>query len=61
MTRRLAWSYESLGDRNRARQIHEANLQEARDTGNSYTEAMTLSLLSRWPMREGRLDDASTC
>jgi predicted ATPase/class 3 adenylate cyclase len=58
VTRRLAWSYERLGDRDRAREIHEANLEEARAAGNRYTEATTLSVLSRYHIRAGRLDEA---
>ena len=57
-TRYLAWAYERLGDRERARRIHEDRLEQARRAGNRYSEARTLSTLSRYAIHDGRLDEA---
>ena len=56
--RRLAWSYEELGDRDRARALHEDNLRRARATGDEFVEARSLGVLGSYLLDEGRVDDA---
>jgi len=57
--RRVAWAYESLGDREHARQLHEANLQRARALGNEQNiEAQSLGVLATYALDEGRLHEA---
>jgi predicted ATPase len=57
-TRKLAWMYESLGDRESARAMHEDNLLRARAAGNEHTVASTLSVLARYAIRDGRVEHA---
>ena len=57
-TRKLAWTYESLGDSERARAMHEENLLRARAVGNEHMVASTLGALARYAIRDGRTEDA---
>ena len=57
-TRKLAWTYESLGDRERARAMHEANLLRARAERNEHEVALTLGPLARYAIRDGRVEEA---
>jgi predicted ATPase/class 3 adenylate cyclase len=56
--RRLAWSYEELGDLERARAIQEEMLRRARASGDEFLEAKALSALAQYALDEGRVDDA---
>ena len=60
MSRNLAGTYESLGDRQRARALYEDNLDRARATSNERMEATTLGALATIALEEGRLDDADS-
>jgi predicted ATPase/DNA-binding SARP family transcriptional activator len=60
VTRHLAWAYAELGDRGRARQLHEANLARARATGNDRITASTLGALAQGAIEDGRMEDAVT-
>ncbi len=58
-TRRVAWAYENLGDRNRARELHEENLRRARALGNEENmEAQSLGVLATYALDDGRVDEA---
>jgi predicted ATPase/class 3 adenylate cyclase len=57
-SRRLAWSYEELGDLPRARRIHEENVRRARDQGDEFIEARSLSVLGTYHLEEGRVEPA---
>jgi len=57
--RRLAWSYEELGDRERARALHEDVLVRARVAGDAFIEARTLGTLAQYVLDEGRVDGAT--
>jgi predicted ATPase len=57
-TRRLAWSYESLGDLDRARAIHEENVHRARAVGDVFVEARTLATLGQYRLEAGDIDGA---
>jgi predicted ATPase/class 3 adenylate cyclase len=57
-TRMVAWMHNELGDRKRAREVHEANLEQARALGNRGLEATTLGALASYAVDEGRIDDA---
>jgi predicted ATPase/class 3 adenylate cyclase len=56
--RRLAWSYEELGDLERARALQEEILRRARASGDEFLEAKALSALAQYALDEGRVDDA---
>ncbi len=57
-TRKLAWMYESLGDRESARAMHEDNLLRARAARNEHVVALTLDVLARYAIRDGRVEHA---
>jgi non-specific serine/threonine protein kinase len=57
-TRRLAWMYEELGDRERAETIHRENLREARAIGDETTEAQSVAVLGQYALDDGRVDEA---
>jgi tetratricopeptide (TPR) repeat protein len=59
-TRRLAWSYEELGDREHARVLYGAMLRRARATGDPFIEAKCLGVLAQSAAEEGQLDRAVT-
>jgi predicted ATPase len=59
-TRLLAWSYDALGDRQRARLLHEENLRRARAAGNLPIVATTLGALASYATDEGRAADAAS-
>jgi len=56
-SRRLAWSYEELGDLERARQIQEDILRRARATDDEALEAKALEVLAMYSLDDGRVDD----
>ena len=56
--RLLAWMYNEVGDRKRARALHEANLDLARARGYRDLEAATLGGLASYAIDEGRSEDA---
>jgi predicted ATPase/class 3 adenylate cyclase len=53
-TRILAWTYEELGDRERARAQHQDNLRQARTAGIKDIEGHSLEGLAHIAMSEGR-------
>ena len=57
-TRLLAWMYYELGDRPRARALHESNLARARELGTRDLEASILGALSEYAVDDGRIVDA---
>lgn len=57
-SRRLAWAYETLGDKPRARQITEDNLRRARARGDAFMEAKSLAVLAQYDLDEGRVEPA---
>jgi tetratricopeptide (TPR) repeat protein len=57
-TRMVAWMHNELGDRKRARAVHEENLGRARALRNRSLEATTLGALASYAIDEGRVDDA---
>jgi predicted ATPase/class 3 adenylate cyclase len=57
-TRRLAWSYEGLGDVQHARALQEDMLRRARASGDEFVEAKALSVLAQYALDEGRVDEA---
>ena len=57
-TRLLAWMYYELGDRARARTLHESNLARARELGSRDLEASILGALSEYAVNDGRIADA---
>ena len=57
-TRNLAWTYEELGDLDRARALHEENLDRARSSSNARVEASTLGILADYARKEGRMQHA---
>ena len=57
-TRRLAWAYEVSGDLDRARALHRSNLVRARELGDEFLVARTLSVLAQYELEAGRVDDA---
>jgi len=57
-SRRLAWSYEGLGDLERARALHEEGLRWARASGDEFIEARSLAVLAQYILEEGRIDEA---
>ena len=58
VTRHLAWAHAELGDRGRARQLHEANLARARAAGNDRITASTLGALAQSAIEDARMEDA---
>jgi predicted ATPase/class 3 adenylate cyclase len=57
-TRMVAWMHNELGDRKRARAVHEANLGSARALHDRALEATTLGALASYAVDEGRVEDA---
>lgn len=57
-SRDLAWICTLLGDHERARELHEANLQRARALPNERVEASTLQALARYAFEADRADEA---
>ena len=57
VSRRLAWSFEELGDRDRAQEIQEDILRRARATGDVALEGKALGVLAMYTIDEGRVDD----
>jgi predicted ATPase/class 3 adenylate cyclase len=57
-TWRLGWTYESVGDLQRARDVHEDNLRRARATGDAFIEASCLALLAQYDLNQGHLEHA---
>ena len=55
-TRRLAWSYEELGDLDHARALQEDMLNRARASGDEFIEAKSLAVLAQYALDEGRVD-----
>jgi predicted ATPase/class 3 adenylate cyclase len=53
---RLAWVYEGLGDLGRARELHEQNVREAREAGDRYAEARSLSVLATYSLEAGEVE-----
>jgi predicted ATPase/class 3 adenylate cyclase len=56
-TRRLAWSYEELGDLESARALTEDNLRQARTSGDEFIEAKSLAVLAQYELDKGRVDE----
>jgi len=56
--RLLAWMFNELGDRERARALHEQNLAQARAQHARAIEATTLGALASYAVDEGRTEDA---
>lgn len=54
----LAWTYDELGDRERARVLDEANVRRARALRNEQLLATTLDKLASYAVHEGRVEDA---
>jgi tetratricopeptide (TPR) repeat protein len=57
-TWRLAWTYEALGDLQRARELQADNLRLARARGDASTEAISLAMLAQYDLDEGRVEPA---
>ena len=57
-SRRLAWTYENLGDLEHARALHEENLRVARAADNEYMQAESLAVLGQYALEEGRVGEA---
>lgn len=53
VTRRLAWAYENLGDRDRARVLHEENVRRARAIRDEFVEARSLGTLAQYMLDDG--------
>jgi tetratricopeptide (TPR) repeat protein len=56
-TRRLAWSYEELGDVEHARTLQEDLLRRARASGDDFLEAKALSVLAQYDLDAGKVDE----
>ena len=56
-SRRLAWAYEELGDLS-GRAIHEENVRRARERGDAFIEARSLSVLATYHLDEGDIEAA---
>jgi hypothetical protein len=56
--RLLAWMYEELGDRRRARALHEHNLSRSRALGNKQLEGQSLGGLASVALDDGQARDA---
>jgi tetratricopeptide (TPR) repeat protein len=54
----LAWKCYYLGERERARALHEETLAQARATSNKRIEAISMAALAVYAVDEGRTDDA---
>jgi predicted ATPase len=57
-TRLIAWMCYELGDRDRARALHEDVVRHARAVGNQRMEATSLGALSEYALNDGRVDEA---
>jgi tetratricopeptide (TPR) repeat protein len=57
-SRRLAFSYQSLGDQGRARTIQEDVLRRARASGDTFIESKSLAALGQYALDSGRPDEA---
>ena len=57
-TRRLAWMHYALGDRARARALHEEVVGRASATGNKRMQAMSLGALAEYALHEGLVQDS---
>ncbi|MGH2489147.1 MAG: hypothetical protein ACRDFR_05995, partial [Candidatus Limnocylindria bacterium] len=57
--RMLAWTYDALGDRPRARTLHEENLRRARELQAQELESSVLGALASYAVDEGRLQDSA--
>ncbi|HZB22495.1 MAG TPA: BTAD domain-containing putative transcriptional regulator [Gaiellaceae bacterium] len=57
-TRHLAYLEDELGDRERARALHEDNLARARTAGSARFAASSLSALGRYALEDDRVDEA---
>jgi predicted ATPase len=53
---RLAWATEGGGDLDRARELHEQNVREAREAGDRFAEARSLSVLATYSLDAGELE-----
>jgi predicted ATPase/class 3 adenylate cyclase len=53
---RLAWATEGGGDLEGARELHERNVREARESGDRFAEARSLSVLASYALDAGRLE-----
>jgi predicted ATPase/class 3 adenylate cyclase len=53
--RSLAWMYSGLGDRERARELHESNLLQARELRDELMESMSLIALAMLAIDDGSL------
>ena len=58
VTRSLGWTYERLGDRERARQLYSGNLAEARAIDNTFIASASAGALATFAAEEGRADEA---
>ena len=58
-TRRLAWAYEVFGHIDRARAIHTENLVRAREQGDNFLIARTLSVLAQYELEAGQIGDTT--
>ena len=58
-SRMLAWTYDALGDRKSARDLHEENLRRARALPARDLEASVLGALATYAADEGRVTDAA--
>jgi predicted ATPase/class 3 adenylate cyclase len=56
--RSLAWMHSGLGDRERARALHESNLLQSRELGDELMESMSLIALAMLAIDDGSLDVA---
>jgi predicted ATPase len=56
--RMLAWTYDALGDRPRARALHEENLRRARALHARDLESSVLGALASYAVDEGRVQDS---
>jgi predicted ATPase len=57
-SRRLAWAYDSLGDIDRAREIHEENVRRARASGDAFLESRSLAVLAQYHLDRGDVEPA---
>jgi tetratricopeptide (TPR) repeat protein len=57
-SRRLAWTYESLGDLRSAREIQGENLRRARARGDAFMESNSLAVLAQYDLDAGRVEPA---
>jgi predicted ATPase/class 3 adenylate cyclase len=53
---RLAWAHEGVGDLDRARELHEENVRQARAAGDAFSEARSLSVLAQYSLDAGELE-----